>query len=120
MKAKSNQNKSESDDARPWIENPQCQVLRVELSDGSFHLCPYSWLVWVRFSPQDNADTVVLVFNSNNVSITGKNLRELALAFQRMAVECLKPQPKQVDSGLNSDFPIIQTIRVEKAQEGTG
>ena len=50
MKTRGTEARSESEEIRYWGENPQAQMLRVELRDGSFHLCPYAWLAWVRFS----------------------------------------------------------------------
>jgi hypothetical protein len=123
MKTKGTESKLESSDPQCWIENSQAQILRVELEDGIFHLCPYAWLVWVQFSPRGEGDTLVLTFNSHTVSISGKNLRELALSLQRMVVESVKQPPKQSIMPFNNSFTSIETIQVEsienrRAEEG--
>lgn len=113
MKIKSSEAKSESDEPRCWIENPQTQILRMELSDGSFHLSPYAWLVWVQFSPNDETDALTLIFNVHTVSIVGNNLRELALAFQRMCVESVKVSPPRRKPSKSNEMPFIQSIHIE-------
>jgi hypothetical protein len=79
-------------------------MLRVELRDGSLHLCPYAWLERVQFSPTAEADTVTLFFNGQSVCITGRKLREIVLAFQRMAVEWVKEQPEKYQGNEVSAF----------------
>jgi len=46
----------------------------------------------VRFEPGTD-DTVTVAIARHEVKIAGKNLRELAMAFQRLAVDWVKEQP---------------------------
>jgi len=70
----------------------------------------------MRFSPQADTDTVTLIFNSHTVSITGKNLRELALAFQRMSVECVKMQPEHAGCPAGKRTAVIQGIQIQETK----
>jgi hypothetical protein len=65
-------------------------MLRVELRDGSVNLYPYAWLERVQFIPAEEAESLTLCFNRQSIRITGKKLRELVSALQRMAVEWIK------------------------------
>ena len=65
-------------------------MLRVELRDGSVNLYQYAWLERVQFLPAEETDSLTLFFNRQSVRITGKKLRELVSALQRMAVEWVK------------------------------
>lgn len=93
MKTKDDETQSASEENSCWIENPQAQVLRVEMNEGEFYLFPYSWLVWVHFKPVKKADNLVIVFNTHKVAITGKSLCELGLVIQKMRVECVRATP---------------------------
>jgi hypothetical protein len=65
--------------------------LRLELNPKSFVLLPYHHLEMVKFEAGDGQDTLTLLFLNRTVCITGKSLRELALALQDRSVEFIKP-----------------------------
>jgi hypothetical protein len=104
--------KSESNEVQCWGENPNAQMLRVELRDGSLHCYPYGWLERVQFSPEEKADSVMLFFNRQKVRIAGNKLRELALTFQRMAVEWVKECPERFASIRGADTAFIEDIQI--------
>jgi hypothetical protein len=112
MKSRGVEPKSESNEVQCWGENPNAQMLRVELRDGSFHLCPYAWLERVTFLPAEKADSVTLVFNDQSVQIAGNKLRELALAFQRLAVDWVKEHPERFNSIGTSDGAWVGSIQI--------
>jgi hypothetical protein len=72
-----------------WNRAVQPRCLRVELADGTFFVLPYQHLVCVRFEPGTD-DTISVTISGHEVKITGKNLRELALAFQKFTVDWVK------------------------------
>jgi hypothetical protein len=111
MKIRGVETKSESNEVQCWGENPNAQMLRVELRDGSLNLYPYAWLERVQFLPAEEADSITLFFNRQSVRITGKKLRELITAFQRMAVEWVKEQPEKYQGDEMSAF--VQQIEVK-------
>ncbi len=79
MKSRGVEPKSESNEVQCWGENPNAQMLRVELRDGSVNLYQYAWLERVQFLPAEEADSITLFFNRQSVRITGKKLRELVI-----------------------------------------
>jgi hypothetical protein len=87
-------------------------MLRVELRDGSVNLYQYAWLERVQFLPAEEADSLTLFFNRQSVRITGKKLRELVSALQRMAVEWVKEKPDHFDSVGNSDGAWVESIQI--------
>jgi hypothetical protein len=112
MKSRGVEPQSESNEVQCWGENPNAQMLRVELRDGSLNLYQYAWLERVQFSPTAETDTVTLFFNRQSVRITGKKLKELVMAFQRMAVEWVKEQPERFNSVIAADGGFVDTIVV--------
>jgi hypothetical protein len=84
-------------------------MLRLELRDGSFHLFPYASLERAQYSPAQSADNLTLTFSDKSASITGRQLRELGMALQRMTVEWVKEQPEQYQG----DEPIVFVQKIE-------
>ena len=112
MKTRGVEPKSESNEIQCWGENPNAQMLRVELRDGSVNLYPYAWLERVQFLPAEETDSMTLFFNRQSVRITGKKLRELVSALQRMAVEWVKEQSEHFDSIGTSDGAWVESIQI--------
>ena len=112
MKSRGVEPKSESNEVQCWGENPNAQMLRVELRDGSLNLYQYAWLERVQFLPAEEADIMTLFFNRQSVRITGKKLRELVSALQRMAVEWVKEQSEHFDSIGTSDGAWVESIQI--------
>jgi len=119
MKTRGVEPKSESKEVQCWGENPNAQMLRVELRDGSVNLYQYAWLERVQFLPAEEADSLTLFFNRQCVRITGKKLRELVSALQRMAVEWVKEQPKHFDCSGDSDGAWVESIQIVEATSST-
>ena len=115
MKSRGVEPKSESNEVQCWGENPNGQMLRVELRDGSLSLYQYAWLERVQFLPAEEADSITLFFNRQSVRITGKKLGELVMAFQRMAVEWVKEQSENFNSIGSSDGAWIERIQIVEA-----
>ena len=67
--------------------------LRLELNPKGFLLLPYHHLELVTFESGEGQDTLTLSFLNRTVLITGKNLRDLALALQDRAVEFVRILP---------------------------
>jgi hypothetical protein len=65
--------------------------LRLEPDSKSFYLLPCHHMEFVKFESGEGSDTITLSFLKRTVLITGKNLRELALALQDRCVEFIKP-----------------------------
>jgi hypothetical protein len=112
MKIRGVESKSESNEIQCWGENPNAQMLRVELRDGSINLYQYAWLERVQFLPAEEADSVTLFFSPQSILITGKKLRELVSPLQRMAVEWVKEQPKRFNSIETADSAWVETIKI--------
>ena len=98
-----------------WNRAGQPRCLRVELADGTFFVLPYQHLVCVRFEP--GADEAInITISGHEVKITGKNLRELALAFQKFTVDWVKELPRRYVAVANGEGVHIASIAVTKIQ----
>lgn len=115
MKSRGVEPKSESNEVQCWGENPNAQMLRVELRDGSVNLYQYAWLERVQFLPAEEADSLTLFFNRQSVRITGKKLRELVSALQRMAVEWVKERSEHFESAGSLNGAWVDSIKIGDA-----
>ena len=98
-----------------WNRAGQPRCLRVELADGTFFVLPYQHLVCVGFEPGTD-DTINVTIAQHEVKIRGKNLRELALAFQKFTVDWVKQWPAGSVAGANGEGVHIASIAVTKIQ----
>ena len=94
-----------------WNKGVQPKCLRVELADGTSFVLPYQHLVYVRFEPGTD-DTITVAIARREVKITGKNLRELALAFQKLSVDWVRELPARYAASATHDSVHIASIAV--------
>lgn len=100
--------------------------LRIELKRGELHLLPYGALISAHLAPEsgtDKHDQLELVFASHDVTVTGFNLDEIALALQKTTCHVIReinsakagfPDP-QPAGAKTPPPPSIKSITVKKA-----
>ena len=95
-----------------WDKDLSPQCLRVELSDGSLYLFPYHRLHFVRFESEATQHQLRLLMDTHEICISGKNLRELGAAFQKLTVEWVRELPARYVATMTGDDTYIQGIKV--------
>ena len=98
-----------------WNRAVEPRSLRVELADGTSYVFPYQHLAHVKFEPGTD-ETINITTSGHEVRITGKNLRELALAFQKFTVDWVKELPGRFGAAANGEGVHIASIAVTKIQ----
>jgi hypothetical protein len=104
-----------STDYVTWNKDARAQLLRVELSNGDFFLFPYGHLGVVGFKRRGNEDVLTLCFAGHDIEITGKHLRELGLAFQKLAVDWVRELPARYTATARGDGAYVARIKVSEA-----
>ena len=99
-----------------WNKTAQTQSFRVELADGSFYLFPYMQVAFTKFERSDNRERLTVRVPTHNVQITGTNLRELGLAFQKDSVEWVREIPERYMPLVSKDGVRIERIEVKQMQ----
>jgi hypothetical protein len=99
-----------------WNKDPQAYALRAEMADGSFLVLPYDHLGFVKFEPQKDGDIVHVFVSTHDIEIRGMNLRELGLAFQKCAVDWVRPLPARSSPRIDDDYVWIKNIIITKAR----
>lgn len=100
-----------------WNRDNQAHSLRVELTDGSFYVFPYSHLGFVRFESGNENDTIHVSLDTHEIQIVGKNLRGLGLAFQKIAVDWVRELPSLYYRVASDDQTCIRSITVDETQK---
>jgi len=91
--------------------------IRLELTPTCFYLLPYHHLEVAKFESAHDSDTIALSFVNHKVRITGRNLRNLAVAFQERAVEWVMPVPEKYAEVSEGALGLIQSIEIEKPED---
>ena len=97
-----------------WNKDAQAQCLRVELSDDRSFIFPYTHLTFASMERDEGRDVLTASFTTHDLRIVGKNLRELGIALQRLAVDWIKPAPARYAVLAASDAVFVETIQVSE------
>jgi hypothetical protein len=100
-----------------WNKDAQAQCLRVELSDDRSFIFPYTHLTFASMEREEGRDVLTASFTTHVLRIGGKNLRELGIALQRLAVDWIKPAPARYAVLASSEAVYIESIAVSEAEE---
>ena len=100
-----------------WKRDERAQCLRVECSPDKQYLFPYGYLEQANFVSSDGEDAIKLLFKSQSqtVSIKGRGLEEVWLAFQNLSVAWVTPLPPKF-APLIKARACIKSISVEAVQ----
>ena len=100
-----------------WNKDAQAQCLRVELSDDRSFIFPYTHLTFASTEREEGRDVLTASFTTHDLRIVGKNLRELGIALQRLAVDWIKPAPARYAVLASSEAVYIESIAVSEVGE---
>jgi hypothetical protein len=95
-----------------WEHNPQSQALRVETQDGAFLVLPYSHFAFAHFARETDREILHVSFTTHDVHVFGRNLRELGLGLQKLAVEWIRAIPTRYVALSEEGSPFIERIEV--------
>jgi hypothetical protein len=98
-------------------ENVPMDNLRLELNPESFYLLSYHHLEFGKFDSDKERDTLALSFVGHQVRIEGRNLRELAVALQKRAVESIIQMPNRYSPTAISQAGFVELIEVQSVDK---
>ena len=87
--------------------------VRLELTPSHFYLLPYHHLEVAEFESANKGDTISLSFVNHKVRIAGRNLRDLAVAFQERAVVSVTPVPERYGTLGESVQGLVDSFQIE-------
>jgi hypothetical protein len=95
-----------------WESNPQAQALRVDLQSGVFFVLPYSQFAFAHFQRDGEGESLCITFSSHEIRLTGRNLRELGLALQKLSVDWVREAPARYAGLAARESAFIERIEV--------
>ena len=100
-----------------WERDPNSQALRVELNGDACFVFPYAHLSFAKLDRVGVAETLSLMFTTHEIRITGRRLRDLLLAVQKLSAEWVKEMPSRYSALIQKNSPFIETISVTEVSE---
>ena len=118
-KGDANTDSARSDDSSlaAWESNPQAQSLRVDLQNGTFFVLPYSQFAFAHFERKEGSETLRVSFTTHDVRVCGRNLRELGITLQKLAVEWIREVPVRYSALAEKGGTVIERIEITEANE---
>jgi hypothetical protein len=100
-----------------WNRDAQAQALRVEVSEEQCFVFPYSHFAWAGLSRDGKAEVLRVSFTTHDVHISGRNLRLVLVALQKLSVEWVSARPARYERLATTDAVFIEKIEVEELSE---
>ncbi len=94
-----------------WNKDAQAQALRVETNCRVF-IFPFTHIVFVVLKTSPKGDELRVSLTTHDVHVHGRNLREIALAFQKFAVEWIAAVPPRFAPLAARESAFIESIAV--------
>ena len=98
-----------------WNEDTHAQSLRVELGDDIFFVFPYIHLASAKVEREKTKDVLTISFTTHDVRVVGRNLREVGMALQKLAVDWISQTPVRYAPLSPKDSVFIDSIEVKEA-----
>ena len=100
-----------------WNKDLQAQCLRVELGNGDFFVFPYAHLSFVKMGHEENRDILTISFTTHDIRVTGRNLRDLGIALQKLSADWLQASVGRYAILTADDAVFIESIDVSEAAD---
>ncbi len=98
-----------------WNKDMQAQALRVE-AEGQIFIFPFTHLVFAVLNSSASAEELRVSLTTHEIRIHGRNLREIALALQKLAVDWIRPIPSRFVTLAEKGASVIEKIDVTDLQ----
>lgn len=110
--------RSEETNFAAWEANPQAQAVRVDLQNGGFFVFPYSHFALAHFDRDERRETLRILFTTHEVRVSGRHLRELGIALQKLAVEWIREVPARYTALAEKGRAFIECIEITEINDG--
>ncbi|MEP6672444.1 MAG: hypothetical protein ABJF10_24985 [Chthoniobacter sp.] len=96
-----------------WHRERNRNCLRIEASAGDTFIFPYPHLVAAHHQRSGNSETLRISFPNHEVTLTGRQLGEIASALQDLSVDWVKALPARYQSLAEMDGASVTQIEVK-------
>ncbi len=99
-----------------WHRERDRHCLRVELNPEEIFLFRYQQLVGVHHLSTLNPETLKISFSTHQVVLSGRNLSEITLALEELAIAWIKPMPIRYQELAELTGALITNIEVSAVE----
>lgn len=95
-----------------WRQGREQPCLRVERKSDAF-IFPYQQFLGAHHTRQGEVDSLIISFSTHEITISGRQLDEVALALQELAIVWIKTIPERYRELPKNEGPWITQIDVK-------
>lgn len=99
-----------------WHRDRNRNCLRVETSAGDTFLFPYQHLVAAHHNRSGSSETLRISFPNHEVTLSGRQLGEIAAALQDLSVDWVKVLPPRYQSLAETEGASVTQIEVKTVE----
>ncbi len=99
-----------------WHRERDRHCLRIELNSGEIFLFRYQQLLGVHHVRAPNLETLKISFSTHQVVLSGRNLSEITLALEELAIAWIKPVPIRYQEVAELSGALVTGIEVSATE----
>jgi len=103
-----------------WHRERNRSCLRIEASAGDTFLFPYQHIVSAHHHRTGNSETLRISFPNHEVTLSGRQLGEIAAALQDLSVDWVKVLPARYQRLAETEGASVTQIDVRTVEEAGG
>lgn len=96
-----------------WQRERDRQCLRIELNSEETFFFPYRQFLGGRYNRVANQETLQISFSTHLITLSGRNLVELAVALEDLAISWIKPLTSRYRDLVEPDAAFVTNIEVK-------
>lgn len=96
-----------------WRQGREQPCLRVETKADDAFIFPYQQFLGAHHTRQGEVDSLIISFSTHEITISGRQLDELALALQELSIVWIKTIPERYRELPKNEGPWITQIDVK-------
>ena len=99
-----------------WHRERNRICLRIESTPTDTFLLPYQQFLGAHHARAGDSETLLISFTTYEVTLCGRQLGEIALALQDLAVEWVKPLPDRYQGLAHDDGAHVTRVEVKATE----
>lgn len=100
-----------------WQRERDRHCLRIELNSGETFLFPYQQLLGGRHVRAGNQETLQISFSTHLITLSGRNLVEVVVALEDLAISWIKPLANRYRELVELDEACVTNIEVKPTDD---
>jgi len=99
-----------------WHRERNRNCLRIESTPSDTFLLPYQQFLGAHHARAGDSETLRISFTTHDVTLSGRQLGEIALALQDLAVEWVKPLPERYQGLAHADGAKVTRVEIKAVE----